>query len=70
MLIANNRLDIINQLFDSLFDKEKEIFLSNLTEPKANNKIIDKHKATNCPYCNSDKFVKNGKVKKPSKIYL
>ncbi|ELT8390277.1 IS1595-like element ISCco4 family transposase, partial [Campylobacter coli] len=57
------KLDIIKQFFDSLSDKEKENFLNSLTEPKANNKIIDKYKATHCPYCNSDKFVKNGKAK-------
>lgn len=63
MLSQTTKLDIIKQLFDSLSDKEKENFLNSLTEPKANNKIIDKYKATHCPYCNSDKFVKNGKAK-------
>lgn len=60
---------MLNQtLFYSLSDKEN--FLSSLTEPKANNKIIDKHKATHCSYCNSDKFVKNGKQKIIKDIYV
>ncbi|ELZ6288945.1 IS1595 family transposase, partial [Campylobacter coli] len=50
MLSQTTKLDIIKQLFDSLSDKEKENFLNSLTEPKANNKIIDKYKATHCPY--------------------
>lgn len=60
MLGVTKELDILKQLFENLSNKDKESFLTSVSQKEQARKAIEPKKISNCPHCQSTHFIKNG----------
>lgn len=60
MTTTTKNIDILKQLFNNLSDKEKQAFISEISNQNTLKKIIEPKEVTHCPHCESTHFVKNG----------
>lgn len=60
---TTHNIDVLKQLFETLSEQDKQQFLSEITSTKlAIQKVIQPREVKNCPHCQSEHFVRNGKT--------
>lgn len=62
-------LDILKQFFENLCDTDKQDFLTSVSQKEQVKRVTEPKQITNCPYCQSTHFVKNG-IKCNNQRYL
>ena len=60
MSTATKNIDILKQLFNNLSEKEKQLFLGDISGQNSLEKVIAAKEVSKCPHCDSTHFVKNG----------
>ena len=60
MSTTTKNIDILKQLFNNLSEKEKQLFLGDISGQNSLEKVIAPKEVSKCPHCDSTNFVKNG----------